>query len=386
MRNGLDISGVSELVHEISTNPEEAPIIFDVVGTWKRGSALAEVRTAHYGTIRMARGWTVESDPADHEQRSAPSPEELTLAALGACVLVTHAHGYSARGISLSGLRVGVTGSLRHASTADTPTPAHLFENLRYAIGVECDGDDDQMRGLSQFVTCFSPNHRAFLDAGELAVELQTADGTTTALASPPVSTLEATEASAAPPCDVKADLTWEYATQAHVRMTLGAALNPKEESYDIVVDQAKQMVGLDSGPNPQELLLAATVSELLFLVHDEAERRGIALDTLRVESGGRLDIRGMLNVDPEVPARFHRIGLRIVAHGAAPNATMQQLADAALARSVCIASLQFPYSIDLALKRGDTSLLEMTSNVTQVDNFLKMMAEKNQAAHALEK
>ncbi len=389
MRNGLDISGVSELVHEINENPEEAPIVFDVVGQWKRGSALVDVRTAHYGTIRMARGWKVEAEPGQRPAREAPTPEELAIAALGACVLVTHAHGYSARGISLTSLRVGVHGTVRHRDTAEHSHAPRLFEDLRYAIEVECDGDDDQMRALSQFVTCFSPNHRAFLDEGSYTIELETSAGsgpaTVTPLSTPPPATLAAAQALGSGRCPVQANLTWEYATQARATMRLGPALNPAERSYDITIDQAKQMVGLDSGLNPQELLLTAIVSELLFGLQDQAERRGITFDALRVESGGRLDIRGMLNVDPSVPARFHRIGLRIVAKTSAPHALVEEAASAAVHENLGLGSLRFPYAIDLELRRNQERLLELRSDGEQVRTFLELMARNNKA-HALAK
>lgn len=387
MRNGLNISGVSELVHEIQENPEEAPIVFDVAGTWKRGAAVTEVRTAHYGTIRMARGWTIESSAETRTDRSLPSPPELMMAALGACVLVTHAHGYSARGISLTGLDVAVTGAFRYRPPEDDDGRAgpRLFEDLRYVIDVGCDGDDDQMRALSQFVTCFSPNHRAFIDEGSVHLELATGDGgteTISALRSPAVPTRAAADDFGPAKCDVRADLAWEYATQAHVQMRLGAALDPQERRHAITIDQAKQMVGLDSGANPQELLLAGIVSELLHGVIDEAARSDVEIGDLRIESGGRLDIRGMLNVDPSVPARFHDVGLRVVVGSSAPRAEIERVVQAAIDRSLGLASLRFAYPIGLTLRRGDEVLLELDSDGEQVRRFLELMAEK---AHALQ-
>ena len=54
MRNGLNISSVSELVHEISNEPREARIRFATrVRRTASGNGRAHVGTAQAGTIRI---------------------------------------------------------------------------------------------------------------------------------------------------------------------------------------------------------------------------------------------------------------------------------------------------------------------------------------------
>jgi uncharacterized OsmC-like protein len=138
-------------------------------------------------------------------------------------------------------------------------------------------------------------------------------------------------------------------------------------------------MIGLDSGPNPQELLLAAIVSELILGIADLAQQRNVPIESLVVESGGRLDIRGMLNVKPGVPARFHDIGFRVRVTSDADRAAVASLVEEAARTSFGLCSLQRPYDIAVELHRGDASLLSFHSNGPQVEAFLRAAAEKNQ-------
>lgn len=68
MRNGLNISGVSELIHEIREKPAEALIDFRVTGHPARDGVATHVRTARHGSVRMARGFRV--DQLSHRTRA----------------------------------------------------------------------------------------------------------------------------------------------------------------------------------------------------------------------------------------------------------------------------------------------------------------------------
>jgi uncharacterized OsmC-like protein len=332
----------------------------------------------------MARGFRLEAVSMQSPDLRSPTPPELAIAALGACVLITHAHGYSARGISITRLSVDVTAGFRcnrHGQGVASPS---VFEDVRYAINVDCDGEDEPLKQLTQFVTCFSPNHRAFLDEGDyrLKVEIRSAKGDPQA-----VERRGDAAQGRGPKADgpavfanqVRAGLEWEYATQARARMSLKSDLRPLGREHGVTVDQSKQMVGLDSGLNPQELLLAAMVSELVLGIADLAPQRGIEIGALEVGSGGRLDIRGMLNAVPGVPARFHDLHFTVRIATDSDRRAVEALVDEVARSAFGLCSIRTPYGIGVELSRGATQLLQLQSNLAQVQEFLALMAAKNQ-------
>ncbi|GLZ31339.1 hypothetical protein Lesp02_35270 [Lentzea sp. NBRC 105346] len=306
MRNGLNISGLSEFVHEIERDPEEGVLAFRVETEPDGDRATAHVRTCRFGTTRMARDFTVPQGPRHL------SPYETAFAAFGACLLMTHVNGFTARAVSLSSLRVRVTA-----------TPDHDTWTVAYDIDVDADCDDDTLRSVTLFASALSPNHRLLVDDAEV-------DGLS--------ATLSVREE---PLPAVRADLRWEYGMETWATTSLDGGV-----AHTLVLDQGKQMLGIDRAPNPQETLLAAIGAEL-------ALRHGV-----RVCGTGRLDARGANNV-PGIPVRFH--GLRLDVDG--------PVAASPLLRLVCAAN-----TARIFLRRNDTEVDELVSSRAQAEEFLRSM------------
>ncbi|MEU3523142.1 OsmC family protein [Streptomyces sp. NPDC038707] len=383
MRNGLDISGASELVHEIGDKPAEAVIDFHASAVPGLSGAEVSIRTAHHGTQRMARSFRIPFTQDSARRLGGLSSYEAAVAALGACVLITHVHGYSARGVTITSLRVTVTAAVEvdaHGRWTGGETALH---DLRYLVEADCDGSADSVREVSRFVTCFSPNHRAFLDEGSYRLA---------AVAVRPDGTPDAAELDRADPApagangtrlELTAELTWEYGVQATATTTFAPGGELRRERPALVVDQSKQMLGLDRGPNPQELLLAAVSADLTHQVRALAARRGIPLDGVEVESSGRLDIRGMLNVSADIPARFHNLRFAVRAETEAPLADLTGLVREAASRNVVLATLVRANSVRVDLRSPAGPLDGFTSDAGQVTEFLAEVARKQAATAA---
>ncbi|WP_369269292.1 OsmC family protein [Streptomyces sp. R11] len=339
MRNGLNIAGVSEMVHEIRQIPAEAVARFAVQtpgGAATPGSVISRTLTARNGTVRMARDFrlghrlTVTADEPDGAQ---PTPYESALAALGACVMVTSVNGYTARGVTLGAMSVTVRADLELDSTGRAVAGRPL-QNIAWRCDVDCETDPDTARSINRLVTAFSPNHRVFLDAAPLdTVVLVGADGRTTALDAPAPGA-DSEPAGAARSTAIEATVTWEYGSEGSYVTTVGTpGARPRSGPWG--VDQAKQMLGIDRAPNSQEILLAALCAELIPLLPDGSVLR----------AAGLLDTRGMLNVAREVPSRFHGLSLEAVAQDLSASDLSQ-----ALARSVLLATLATPRAVDVEL------------------------------------
>lgn len=340
MRNGLNIAGVSEMVHEIREIPAEAVARFAVetpAGAATPGTVTSRTLTARNGTVRMARDFRLGhrlTVTADDLTGALPTPYESALAALGACVMVTSVNGYTARGVTLGAMTVTVRADLT-LDAAGQPVAGRPLENITWRCDIDCEADVDTARSINRLVTAFSPNHRVFLDAAPLdTAVLVGADGRTTAL-DIPVAGEPPEAAGPTRSSTVQATVTWEYGSEGSYVTTVGTAgTAPRSGPWG--VDQAKQMLGIDRAPNSQEILLAALCAELTALL----PYGGVLL-----RAAGLLDTRGMLNVAREVPSRFHGLDLEAVA----PDLSAADVSRA-LARSVLLSTLATPRAVDVEL------------------------------------
>ncbi|MEN8649774.1 OsmC family peroxiredoxin [Streptomyces sp. 21So2-11] len=363
MRNGLNITGVSEMVHEIRENPAEAMARFGVetpAGASSPGTVASRTLTARNGTVRMARDFRLSHRLAlTPRDPAAPHPTvyEAALASLGACVLVTTVNGYTARGVTLGGISVTARAELAVDDTGE-PVAGRPLENIRWRCDVDADADADMARSINRLVTAFSPNHRVVLDESvwdEAAVTHS--DGSTAPVAVPPPASSSGSHAA----CPVEATVTWEYGSEAGFRTTVRAH-GADHTSGPWRVDQAKQMLGIDRAPNSQELLLAAVGAELTALLGDE---HGPV--PLRVM--GCLDTRGMLNVTREAPSRFHGLSLEAAAPGPMPDAAaLSSALSTALSRSVLVATLATPRAVDVELWLRGTRVLSVNSTTAEAE------------------
>lgn len=384
MRNGLNISGLSEYVNELKTRPEEAVIRFSTAAALNRGLAQVETRTGTLGTTRMARGFRVDLEPSDAVTEHL-TVDETTVAALGACVLITHVQGFSVRGVNLTALTVNVHADIDVDENGRWIGGDESLRNLRYVINVVGNGPVEQTRAIAQFATTFSPNHRAFLDSAVFAVEatVRRADGTTDEIVIPWEDLIadEHPEATGTGRImTVEAALRWDYGTETHITTSLQPDPQ-RRRTPTITADQPKQMSGFDKGSNPQELLLTAVSADLAYGVQRAAARANIVLSRVEVDCHGQLDIRGMQNVSKEVPARFHDLRFHLDIESEASVPPLRQAVIHAVRTSVPLATLRRANEIDVDVSHDGEPELRFLSNAEQVTAFLKVIDEQAAAA-----
>src|SRR4029079_1273854 len=78
--------------------------------------------------------------------------------------------------------------------------------------------------------------------------------------------------------------------------------------SHKIVADEPCQLLGQDSAPNPQELLMAAFNACITVGYVAGAALKGINLESLEIRTKGELDLRGFLGLSEDVPAGYESI------------------------------------------------------------------------------
>jgi len=89
---------------------------------------------------------------------------------------------------------------------------------------------------------------------------------------------------------------------------------------FEIAADEPHELLGTNTAPNPQELLMAAVNACMTVGYVAGASLHGITLDSLEIETTGQLDLRGFLGLDAGVPPGYEQIDytVRIAGNGTA--------------------------------------------------------------------
>jgi uncharacterized OsmC-like protein len=95
--------------------------------------------------------------------------------------------------------------------------------------------------------------------------------------------------------------------------------------NHVITADEPTGLLGSDSAPNPQELLMAALNSCLVVGYVAGASVRGIALESVEVRTTGELDLRGFLGLSDDVPPGYEALDYEVRIKG---NGTREQFED----------------------------------------------------------
>jgi uncharacterized OsmC-like protein len=97
------------------------------------------------------------------------------------------------------------------------------------------------------------------------------------------------------------------------------------ERQHRIVADEPCELLGTDSAPNPQELLMAAFNACIMVGYVAGAATRGIRLDSVEIRTRGTLDLRGFLGLSDDVAPGYEAIDYDVRIKG---DGSAEQFAD----------------------------------------------------------
>ena len=80
------------------------------------------------------------------------------------------------------------------------------------------------------------------------------------------------------------------------------------ERQHRIVADEPCELLGTDSAPNPQELLMAAFNACIMVGYVAGAATKGVRLDSVEIRTRGTLDLRGFLGLSDQVAPGYEAI------------------------------------------------------------------------------
>jgi uncharacterized OsmC-like protein len=126
----------------------------------------------------------------------------------------------------------------------------------------------------------------------------------------------------------------------AHNRATIksfyGAGQEDSTRTKEFTIDagEPQVLIGIDTGPNPAELLLAALAACLTTSLVYVAAARKVRLTEVESTLEGDMDVRGALGLSDEVRNGFSRIRVHFTVKGDAPQETLREVVERAKARS----------------------------------------------------
>lgn len=80
------------------------------------------------------------------------------------------------------------------------------------------------------------------------------------------------------------------------------------DRAHKIIADEPFELLGKDSAPNPQELLMAALNACITVGYVAGASLEGITLESIEIRTRGELDLRGFLGLSETVAAGYEEL------------------------------------------------------------------------------
>jgi len=120
---------------------------------------------------------------------------------------------------------------------------------------------------------------------------------------------------------------------------------------FDIEADEPFELLGTNTAPNPQELLMSALNACIMVGYVVGAAVRGITLERVEIETQGELDLRGFLGIDAAVRAGYESIQYTVRMKGDGTPEQFRDIHQTVLATSPNYFNVSRPIRIDARLE-----------------------------------
>jgi uncharacterized OsmC-like protein len=121
--------------------------------------------------------------------------------------------------------------------------------------------------------------------------------------------------------------------------------------SFKVAVDEPFELLGENTAPNPQELLMAALNACVTVGYVAGAAARGIKLEKVEIETKGELDLRGFLGIDETVRPGYESIQYVVRVKGSGTPEQFREIHEAVMKTSPNYFNIVNPVRIDASLE-----------------------------------
>ncbi|MFL6774154.1 MAG: OsmC family protein [Sphingomicrobium sp.] len=123
--------------------------------------------------------------------------------------------------------------------------------------------------------------------------------------------------------------------------------------THKIIADEPCELLGGDSAPNPQELLMAAFNACITVGYVAGASLKGITLESLEIKTRGELDLRGFLGLSDEVPPGYESIAYQVSIKGNGTPEQFEEIHQNVMKTSPNYFNISRPIRVEGTLKVG---------------------------------
>ena len=123
--------------------------------------------------------------------------------------------------------------------------------------------------------------------------------------------------------------------------------------SHKIIADEPCELLGGDSAPNPQELLMAAFNACIMVGYVAGASLKGIALESVEIRTRGELDLRGFLGLSDDVPPGYEAIDYEVRIKGDGSQADFDEIHQTVMKTSPNYFNISRPIRVNGTIRVG---------------------------------
>jgi uncharacterized OsmC-like protein len=123
--------------------------------------------------------------------------------------------------------------------------------------------------------------------------------------------------------------------------------------SHKIVADEPVELLGEDSAPNPQELLMAAFNACIMVGYVAGASLKGINLESVEIRTRGQLDLRGFLGLSDKVAPGYEALDYEVFIKGDGTPEDFAEIHKTVMATSPNYFNMSRPIRMNGSLKLG---------------------------------
>jgi uncharacterized OsmC-like protein len=118
-----------------------------------------------------------------------------------------------------------------------------------------------------------------------------------------------------------------------------------------IDVDEPHELLGQNSAPNPQEMLMTALNACITVGYLAGAAVKGITLEKVEIDTAGELDLRGFLGIDPDVPPGYETLRYTVRLKGNGTPEQYREIHETVIRTSPNYFNVSRPIRIDAKLE-----------------------------------
>ena len=147
---------------------------------------------------------------------------------------------------------------------------------------------------------------------------------------------------------------SWKGQTRSESRVQ-SYFMNDQEipRRFSIIADEPPELLGQNSAPNPQELLMAAFNACIMVGYVAGSSLKGINLDSVEIETKGELDLRGFLGLSDDVAPGYEAIDYEVRIKGDGSREDFEDIHRTVMATSPNYFNMSRPIKMNGSLRVG---------------------------------